>query len=303
MTAQLLNGKALAASIRKRLKGEAEVLALKGMQPGLAVILVGDDPASEKYVATKERTCEKLGIRSEVYRLSAEATEEAVLRLVRKINADPRIHGLLIQRPLPEGLDTERLTASIDPAKDVDCFHPCNVGKLVTGDGTVFPCTPQGVMVLLEDAGFRFEGARAVVVGRSVIVGKPLALMLLERNCTVTLCHSRTKDLAAEVGRADLVVAAVGRPALVKGSWIRPGAWVVDVGTNVAPDGSLVGDVEYEAAAARASHITPVPGGVGPMTIAMLMQSTVNLARRALDAKHRDAGPVDSGQKERTIDG
>jgi len=283
VAATVLDGRALARTIRKRLKDElAELKRTKGQVPGLAVILVGDDPASRTYVDTKKRTCERLGILSEEYTLSAKTTEEALLRLIKKVNADERIHGLLIQRPLPPTIDTNRVTEAIAAAKDVDCFHPANVGRVVIGGATLFPCTPLGVIRLLEDGGFPFAGSRAVVIGRSLMVGKPVAMMLLERDCTVTMCHSRTKNLEAVVRDADLVVAAVGRPGLVRGDWIKDGAWVVDVGTNPTVDGGLEGDVEYEAACRRAGYITPVPGGVGPMTIAMLMENTVLLARAAL---------------------
>ena len=282
MAAKLLDGRKIARQIRKRIK--AEVARLKEeskIAPGLAVILVGDDPASRTYVNTKKRICKRLGILSEEYTLSAETTEEALLRVIRKINADDRIHGLLVQRPLPPSIDTNLVTEAISPQKDVDCFHPQSVGRLTIGGAPLHPCTPLGVIRMLESEGFPFCGSKAVVIGRSIMVGKPLALMLLERNCTVTLCHSRTQNLEEEVKKADLLVAAAGRAGLVEGSWIKEGSWVVDVGTNPTVDGSLTGDVDFEAASERAEFITPVPGGVGPMTIAMLMENTVNLARLA----------------------
>ena len=291
MAAQIINGRKLAKSIRKRIKDEvAELKEKEGLTPGLAVILVGDDPASRTYVNMKKRTCERLGILSEEYTLSSATTEDALLRLIKKVNNDGRIHALLIQRPLPAEIDTNKVTEAIAPGKDVDCFHPQSIGRLTIGGTPLYPCTPLGVIRMLESEGFNFTGARAVVIGRSIMVGKPVALMLLERNCTVTMCHSRTKDLEEVVKEADLVVAAVGRAGLIKGSWIKEGAWVIDVGTNPTVDGGLTGDVDYEGAAERAAYITPVPGGVGPMTIAMLMENTVSLARQANERAKEAAG-------------
>ncbi|MBI3185811.1 MAG: bifunctional methylenetetrahydrofolate dehydrogenase/methenyltetrahydrofolate cyclohydrolase FolD [Myxococcales bacterium] len=279
MTARLIDGKAVAAKVRAQVK--AEVARLKderGLLPGLAVVRVGEDPASKTYVTSKRKAAEEVGFYSVEHHLDASASQAEVLGLVRQLNADARVHGILVQLPLPRQLDSEALLLAIDPAKDVDAFHPVNAGRLFQGKPGLRPCTPAGVMRLLEEIGFSPAAKKAVVVGRSNIVGRPMAMLLLAADATVTICH-RKSDLPLEIGQADLVVAAVGVPRLVKGAWIKPGAVVIDVGINRTPEGKLVGDVEFEAAAQLASWITPVPGGVGPMTVAMLMQNTLAAAR------------------------
>jgi methylenetetrahydrofolate dehydrogenase (NADP+)/methenyltetrahydrofolate cyclohydrolase len=278
--AQLISGKALAKEVRRELKQKTAQLVEGGVRPGLAVVLVGDDPASASYVRSKTRACRKVGIEAFDHHLPAETTQAALLSLVEQLNADPRVHGVLVQLPLPGQMDEAAVIRAIDPDKDVDGFHPVNVGRLMTGQPRFVPCTPMGILRLLHSAGTPLKGAEAVVVGRSNIVGKPVALLLLAEHCTVTLCHSRTRDLAAVVGRADVLVVAVGVPQLVKGAWVKPGATVIDVGSNLVDD-AWVGDVEFEAAAERARAITPVPGGVGPMTIAMLLHNTVTSAALA----------------------
>ncbi len=279
--ARLLDGRAASQELLDALRREVEVGVAAGRpRPGLATVLVGEDPASQVYVRNKRRACEKVGIRTFHLDLPADVGQEALLQHVRDLDEHPEVHGILVQLPLPKdgGYDENEVLAAISPEKDADGFHPVNQGRLMLGQPGPRPCTPRGVMHLLDSTGAELTGRHAVVVGRSNIVGKPVALMLLERHMTVTICHSRTRDLAAEVGRADVVVAAVGVPELVKGAWIRPGAVVVDVGINRRPEGGLVGDVEFAAAAERASWITPVPGGVGPMTIAMLLRNTVEAA-------------------------
>mgnify|MGYP001563486391 CR=1 FL=1 len=276
-TALIIDGKAIAKKVRLELKERATALREGGVVPGLAVVLVGDDPASAVYVRNKTRMAKRVGIETFDHRLDASTSQETLLELVAKLNGDPAVHGILVQLPLPAQIDENAVIEAIAPDKDVDGFHPTTTGRFMAGNPTFVPCTPAGVMRLLDESGVELSGASALVVGRSNIVGKPMAQLLLSRHCTVTMAHSRTKDLAAEVGRADIVVAAVGRPELVKGEWIKPGATVIDVGTNRVDD-KLVGDVEFEAAAARARAITPVPGGVGPMTIAMLLANTVKSA-------------------------
>ncbi len=278
--AQILDGKALAAEIREGLGREASALAQNGITPGLAVVLVGQNPASQVYVRMKRKACAKAGIAAIDHDLPAETSEDTLLQLIDQLNADPKIHGILVQLPLPKQIDEARVIERIDPAKDVDGFHPVNVGLLATGKPCFVSCTPAGIMELIDLAGIDIVGKRAVVLGRSNIVGKPVAALLLARHATVTICHSRTEDLAGEIARADIVVAAIGQPEFVKGSWIKPGATVIDVGINRLDDGRLVGDVEFDAAAERADAITPVPGGVGPMTIAMLLKNTVEAAKR-----------------------
>lgn len=277
--AQRLDGKARAQEIRAGLAAEATRLTAEGVVPGLAVVLVGENPASQVYVRNKKRACKKAGIESFAHDLPAKTTEEELLALVGELNRDERVHGILVQLPLPKQIDEARVIEAIDPAKDVDGFHPMSVGRLVTGGPCFPPCTPAGIMDLIATTGVALAGKHAVVVGRSNIVGKPVALMLLAQHATVTICHSRTPDLAAEVARADILIAAVGKPECIKGEWIKPGAIVIDVGINRLEDGMLVGDVEFDAAAERADFITPVPGGVGPMTIAMLLRNTVEAAK------------------------
>lgn len=277
--AELIDGKALAKEVRAEVKARAEAFTAKyGRAPGLHVVLVGDDPASQVYVRNKERAASKAGIAGEVHRLPAETTEADLLALVGKLNDARDIDGILVQLPLPDHLDDQTIVDAIDPGKDVDGLHPFNAGLLVVGRQGLRPCTPSGCMRMLSHIGCDPKGKRALVLGRSTLVGKPIALMLLEQHATVTIAHSRTQDLADRVREADIVVAAVGRANLVKGDWVKEGAVVIDVGINRLDDGSLTGDVDFAGAEARASHITPVPGGVGPMTIAMLLSNTVDAA-------------------------
>ncbi|MDH3453827.1 MAG: bifunctional methylenetetrahydrofolate dehydrogenase/methenyltetrahydrofolate cyclohydrolase FolD [Desulfuromonadales bacterium] len=277
---KIIDGKAIAADIRKEIAADVVALKEQGVTPGLAVVLVGDDPASRVYVSMKEKACEQAGIFSDEHKLPAETTEAQLLALIEALNDDRRIDGILVQLPLPGHIDENKVLESISPAKDADGFHPYNVGRLVTGNPLFQPCTPYGVMKMLEHIGVDLTGKEVVVVGRSNIVGKPVALMCLAQHATVTLCHSRTKDLPAKVAQADVLIAAVGRPEMIKGAWIKEGAVVIDVGVNRVGEKKLVGDVEFEAAKQRASAITPVPGGVGPMTITMLLYNTVEGAKR-----------------------
>jgi len=279
MPATVLDGKALAARIRGELQLETARLAAEGITPGLAVVLVGDDPASQIYVRSKTAACAQVGITTLDHRLPAATSDGELLGLVASLNTDPRVDGILIQLPLPAGIDARRVLFAVDPRKDVDGIHPENVGRLLMGEPRFVACTPFGVMKLIEEARLPLAGAQAVVVGRSNMVGKPMAALLLNADATVTVCHSKTRDLAATVGRADLLVAAVGRPQMIRGDWVKPGAVVIDVGINRTAEGKLLGDVEYAGAAARAAAITPVPGGVGPMTIAMLLANTVTAAK------------------------
>ncbi|MDF1580781.1 MAG: bifunctional methylenetetrahydrofolate dehydrogenase/methenyltetrahydrofolate cyclohydrolase FolD [Desulfuromonadales bacterium] len=277
---KIIDGKAIAATMRETIKADVEKLTAQGVTPGLAVVLVGEDPASRVYVSMKEKACEQAGIFSDEHKLPAATTEAQLLALIDEINNDARIDGILVQLPLPPHIDESKILEAIAPAKDADGFHPYNVGRLVTGNPLFQPCTPYGVMKMLEHTGVDLKGKEVVVVGRSNIVGKPVALMCLAQHATVTICHSRTRDLAAQVGRADVVIAAVGQPEMIKGAWIKEGAVVIDVGVNRVGDKKLVGDVEFAAAKERASAITPVPGGVGPMTITMLLYNTVESAKR-----------------------
>ncbi|HEY5974287.1 MAG TPA: bifunctional methylenetetrahydrofolate dehydrogenase/methenyltetrahydrofolate cyclohydrolase FolD [Geobacteraceae bacterium] len=279
--AQIIDGKAIAAKIRGELATTVAALKSDGITAGLAVVLVGEDPASKVYVSMKEKACAEVGIFSDEYKLHAETSEADLLALIDQLNHNPKIHGILVQLPLPKHINTEKVLEAISPAKDVDGFHPYNVGRLVVGKPTFQPCTPYGVMVMLKEFGVDLTGKEVVVVGRSNIVGKPVALMCLQQNATVTLCHSRTRDLAAKVRSADVLIAAVGQPEMIKGEWVKEGAIVIDVGVNRVGEKKLVGDVEYAAAAERASAITPVPGGVGPMTITMLLYNTVESARNS----------------------
>ncbi len=279
----IMDGKQLAVRVRAEVAQKVAALKARGVAVGLTVIRVGDDPGSAIYVRGKRKDCDEVGIASVEHHLPATTGQDELLALVDKLNQDATVHGILVQLPLPDHIDDQAVLNAISPAKDADGFHPFNVGALSLGlRGTPRPCTPAGIMRLLDEAGVALEGKRALVIGRSNIVGKPMALMLLERHATVTLAHSRTVNLAEEVGRADVLVAAVGRPGLVRGAWVRPGAAVVDVGMNRLSGGALVGDVEYAEAARRASAITPVPGGVGPMTRAMLLVNTVELASRSV---------------------
>jgi methylenetetrahydrofolate dehydrogenase (NADP+)/methenyltetrahydrofolate cyclohydrolase len=286
---RILDGKAVAATVLEACREQAAALRAQGITPGLAVVLVGEDPASQVYVGSKARTCAELGFYSRKIVLPATTTQQQLLEVVRGLNADPAIHGILVQSPPPKHIDEEAVIRAIDPRKDVDGFHPENVAKLVLEDPTGFvPCTPAGCMNLLEVAGIATSGAEAVVIGRSMIVGKPLALLLVSKhaNATVTIAHSRSRDLPAICRRADILIAAVGRPEMVKADWIKPGAVVIDVGINRVADPTkksgyrLTGDVAYQEVAPLCAAITPVPGGVGPMTIAMLMQNTLQAARQ-----------------------
>ena len=278
---QIIDGKARAKELRKELKGRVSAFVEQsGYPPGLGVLLVGEDPASAVYVRNKERACAKAGIQSFHHQLPREATQEQVEAVIDQLNADAQVHGILLQLPLPEHLDAEPLLLRILPEKDADGFHPVNAGLLAVGQPRFVPCTPLGCVDLLKWAGVEIQGAEAVVVGRSNIVGKPAAQLLLAEGATVTICHSKTKDLASHVGRADIVVAAVGVPEMIKGEWIKEGAAVIDVGINRLDDGRLVGDVEFESAKQRAGGITPVPGGVGPMTVAKLLENTLEGAIR-----------------------
>ncbi len=281
MSAHIIDGKATAAQLRQDIKARVQARRDAGLRaPGLAVILVGENPASQVYVAHKRKDCEEVGFASFAYDLPADTTEEVLLSLIDELNGRDEVDGILVQLPLPRHIDSERVIERIHPQKDVDGFHPYNVGRLALRLPALRPCTPHGVMVLLEQSGISPEGLDAVVVGASNIVGRPMALELLMAGATVTVCHSRTRDLENHVRRADLVVVAVGRPEMVKGDWIKEGAVVIDVGMNRLESGKLVGDVEFEAAKARASAITPVPGGVGPMTRAILLRNTLQAAER-----------------------
>jgi methylenetetrahydrofolate dehydrogenase (NADP+)/methenyltetrahydrofolate cyclohydrolase len=280
--AQLIDGKGIAAEIRQELTEEVAKLREQNIVPGLTVVLVGDDPASQTYVRSKQRACEEVGIRSEVKRLPADTSQSQLIDLLKELNQDPKVHGILVQLPLPKHMDADEVLRAIDPGKDVDGFHPVNVGCLWTGlshQGFV-PCTPAGIMELLQRTGINPQGLHAVVVGRSNIVGKPIAALLLQANATVTICHSRTENLPEHCRGADILVAAVGKPRFIKGDWIKPGAVVIDVGINRV-DGALCGDVD-ESAREAAGYLTPVPGGVGPMTIAELLSNTVAAAKRTL---------------------
>ena len=281
--ASIIDGKAISATIRSEIKEETEKFFKEnGYRPGLAVIIVGEDPASQVYVRNKRKACEEVGFYSEAYELPAETTQEELNDLVDKLNASPNIHGILCQLPLPKHLDETEVILRIDPKKDVDAFHPTNVGKIMIGDYSFLPCTPAGVMALLERSGIEISGKECVVVGRSNIVGKPQAMLLLHANGTVTICHSRTKNLAEVCRRADILVAAIGKADFFTGDMIKEGAVVIDVGMNRRPDGKLTGDVDFASVAPKASYITPVPGGVGPMTITMLMQNTLTAAKQTI---------------------
>ncbi len=282
-TASIINGKEIAANIRNSLKAEVRKLKEKeGVTPGLAVVLVGENPASKVYVRNKGKACEEAGIRSFQHDLPAETGEGDLLNLIERLNNSKDVHGILVQLPLPFHIDETRVIEAIAPRKDVDGFHPYNLGRLVVGKPLLEPCTPLGIVKLLDSIRVDISGMEAVIVGRSNIVGKPMALMLLKRNATVTVCHSRTRDIEDKIRRADMVIAAVGKAEFVKGDWIKEGAVVIDVGINRAAGGGLVGDVDFQGASRRASFITPVPGGVGPMTIAMLLNNTVDAARMSI---------------------
>jgi methylenetetrahydrofolate dehydrogenase (NADP+) / methenyltetrahydrofolate cyclohydrolase len=280
VSAEIIDGKAIAARVRAGLASDVAALVARGVRPGLAVVLAGDNQASQVYVRNKTAACAEIGVRTFDHRLPASISQSELLRLVTELNANPEVDGILVQLPLPDGIDASPVLLAIDPAKDVDGFHPDNLGRLLMGRPRFVACTPLGVMRLLEESRTPLAGADAVVIGRSNIVGKPMAALLISADATVTVCHSRSRDLPGVIGRADVVVAAVGRAQMVRGEWIKPGATVIDVGMNRGADGKLVGDVDYAGAAVRARAITPVPGGVGPMTIAMLLSNTLVSARR-----------------------
>ncbi len=279
--AMRIDGKVISAQIRTEIKEEtAAFVAERGYAPGLAVIIVGEDPASQVYVRNKKKACEEVGFYSEVYALPEKTEQQELNALVDRLNKDEKIHGILVQLPLPRHLDETEVLLRIDPSKDVDAFHPYNVGKIMIGDYDFLPCTPAGVMALLERSGIDPSGKKCVVIGRSNIVGKPMSMLLLHANGTVTVCHSRTKDLASVTREADILVVAIGRADFVGADMVKPGAVVIDVGMNRRADGKLTGDVDFAAVEPIASAITPVPGGVGPMTITMLMQNTLTAAKR-----------------------
>jgi methylenetetrahydrofolate dehydrogenase (NADP+)/methenyltetrahydrofolate cyclohydrolase len=286
VTAQIIDGRAIAAAVKQRVRGQTDELARRGLRrPGLAVILVGDDPASQVYVRNKRRSCEECGIVSRSYDLPASTSQAELQALIAELNADPTVDGILVQVPLPPHIDEEDIIECIDTTKDVDGFHPYNVGRLAVRNPLIRPCTPYGCMQMLEYIGVDAKRQHAVVVGASNQVGRPMALELLLAGATVTICHRFTQDLQQQVERADIVVAAAGKPGLVKGAWIKPGAVVLDIGINRMPDGKLVGDVEFEAAKQRASWITPVPGGVGQMTPAVLMENTLRACAKRLNVE------------------
>lgn len=279
--ATIIDGKAISEKIRAEVKTETEKLKNeRGVTPGLAVVLVGDNPASKVYVGSKEKACGEMGFYSEKHVLPVTASQDELLKLIDKLNKDSKIHGILVQLPLPKQINEDAVLEAISPTKDVDGFHPYNVGRLAVGKPLFQPCTPYGMIKMLEYSNISVEGKHAVIIGRSNIVGKPIALMLLQKSATVTICHSKTKDLKEEVKRADIVVAAIGKPEFVKGDMLKEGAVVLDVGINRLESGKLVGDVDFASAEKVASAITPVPGGVGPMTIAMLMYNTLESAKR-----------------------
>ncbi len=279
MSAKIIDGKAVAAKIKEQIKKEVSLLKEQGKVPGLAVVIVGNNPASRVYVNNKKKACEETGMYSVEYALSEETTQEELIALVKKLNNDPKIHGILVQLPLPAHLDDKAVIDNISPEKDVDAFHPENVGKIMIGDYKLAPCTPAGVMELIKETGLEIAGKECVIIGRSNIVGKPQAMLMLQNNATVTVCHSKTKDLKEVVKRADIVIAAVGVAKMVTADMIKPGAVVIDVGMNRDENGKLCGDVDFESVKEVASYITPVPGGVGPMTIAMLMKNTLTAGK------------------------
>lgn len=283
--ARIIDGKKIAAEIKAKIKRKVAELTADGMRPGLAAVLVGDHPASMIYVRNKRKACEEVGIYSEEHHLPAEIPEEQLLRLIAGFNASPQIHGILIQFPLPKSFNTNKVLLTISPQKDVDGLHPYNTGRLTMGTPQFIPCTPAGVLEMLDRYKIPIEGQRAVIVGRSNLVGRPVALLLMHRNATITVCHSRTKDIAAVCRQGDILVAAIGKPRFVTANMVKEGAAVIDVGINRLPDGSLVGDVDFPNVEEKVGWISPVPGGVGPMTIAMLLKNTLESAKRALSGE------------------
>jgi methylenetetrahydrofolate dehydrogenase (NADP+)/methenyltetrahydrofolate cyclohydrolase len=280
MSATIIDGKAISNAIREEIRAEAEALGQRGVVPGLAVVLVGDDPASKVYVGNKEKACLAMGFHSEVLRLPAETPQDELLAAIDRLNGDPAIHGILVQLPLPKHTDEKAVIDAIRPDKDVDGFHPVNTGNLMIGADSLPPCTPAGCVELLKRSGIGIAGKHAVVIGRSNIVGKPAAMLLLREHATVTICHSRTANLEEIARQADILVVAIGKPKAIDARYVKPGAVVLDVGVNRLPDGKLAGDVDFESASAVAGWITPVPGGVGPMTITMLLRNTLIAAKR-----------------------
>ena len=280
MTAKIIDGVEISKKLRADYANRVAQLKAKGITPGLAVVIVGHNPASQVYVRNKHKACQDIGMHSEVHELNEHATEAMLLMFIEDLNNNPAIHGILVQLPLPSHIDEEKIIELIKPEKDVDGFHPYNVGRLMIGEPTMRSCTPYGVMKMFEHESIKLEGKEAVVIGRSNIVGKPMALMLMAEGATVTICHSKTRDLAAHTKRADIIVAAVGKLNMLKTDMVKPGAVVIDVGMNRTPEGKLAGDVDYANVKELASHITPVPGGVGPMTITMLLGNTLEAAER-----------------------
>lgn len=278
--AEVIDGKKIALEVREGIKKETEILAREGRQPGLAAVLVGENPASVIYVRNKRKACEKTGIYSEEHKLAENTSQEDLLALIKKLNVNPKIHGILVQLPLPKHIDTQKILTSISPDKDVDGLHPFNIGHLMMGDPIFVPCTPLGVMTMLAYHKIPIEGKKAVIVGRSNLVGRPVALLLMHRHATITICHSRTSDIGAVCREADILVAAIGKPGFITADRVKEGAAVIDVGINRRDDGTLVGDVDYDSVAKKAGWITPVPGGVGPMTIALLLKNTLESAKR-----------------------
>lgn len=280
MSAKIIDGKAIAEIVKEEVKKEVAELKENGITPGLAVILVGDNPASQIYVKNKIKSCEVTGIKSIQHILPASISEAELINIVKNLNNDNSVHGILVQLPLPDHINEDRVIQTIDPIKDVDGFHPENLGLLLSGKPRFVACTPLGIMRMLDHEGVELKGKKTCIIGRSNIVGKPAAILLLSRHATVTMCHSRTADLPAEVGSADVIIAAIGKPKFIKGSWIKENAVVIDVGINRTEEGKLVGDVEFEIAIEHVSLISPVPGGVGPMTIAMLLKNTILAAKK-----------------------
>ncbi len=279
MSAQILDGKSISARIRSKVKQQVDEILAQGQRPpGLAVVLVGENPASEVYVRNKRNACEQVGFKSELIQLPADTSEESLLQLIDELNQREDMDGILVQLPLPDQIDEETVTERILPTKDVDGFHPYNIGRLVLRMPLLRPCTPRGIMTMLEQTGMELAGKDAVIIGQSNIVGRPMALELLMAKCTITVCHSKTRDLIEKIRNADIIVAAVGRPKFVQGDWVKPGAIVIDVGINRLEDGKLCGDVDFDGASKNAAWITPVPGGVGPMTVATLLENTLQAA-------------------------
>jgi methylenetetrahydrofolate dehydrogenase (NADP+)/methenyltetrahydrofolate cyclohydrolase len=283
MPAQIIDGKAIAGKLKLQIRHEVDRLKTRGVQPGLAAVLVGDNPASVIYVRNKRKACDEAGIHSEEHRLPEQTKQEDLLRLIESLNSDPKIHGILVQLPIPKQINTDRVLNTVSPSKDVDGLHPFNIGRLTMGSPDFVPCTPAGVMAMLDECKIQIEGRRAVIVGRSNLVGRPLSLLLMHRHATITVCHSRTKEIAAVCREGDILVAAMGKPKFITADMVKEGAAVVDVGINRLETGQLVGDVDYEPVAKKAGWITPVPGGVGPMTVVMLMYNTLQSAKRSTE--------------------